>query len=299
MNESGGIELRELPYLDDPELNEVCLLFDKIHAISCQILSACVQPSNASRASVSIVFRILERIVECGRSTQLLCLKGFTRDAGVLLLNVIELRLDIECISLDEARESKWLRHKDTRNRPWTVAEQLKAVFGATSAHESERKMYEHLSMVKHGNPAGGELAHSIWTEGDSVVSKPRGAITRLGPEYLTGGAFHLIAACRASMVIMKRHGVEISQFDRPVSDMSVEVSSLMESRLKKRVKEWIRETNPEIAALEQEEARLVEERNEIAEKMYLHAIEVMATDEELGRELLDRIKAKIAKNSV
>lgn len=60
-------------------------------------------------------------MLECMSSIKLLILLGHKRDAANLLLNLIELRLDLIYISLDDNHANEWLDHDKEHVKPWKV----------------------------------------------------------------------------------------------------------------------------------------------------------------------------------
>ncbi len=109
-----------------------------------------------------VAFIIIPRILEGARSILLLCQKNFARDAGILLTNIYELRLDLEYIGVSDDRAMVWLSHTKENKKPWRVSDQIKELCDDEKEADAESSVYRYYSMAKHGNLSGKKLSFPI-----------------------------------------------------------------------------------------------------------------------------------------
>lgn len=83
------------------------------------------------------------------------------RDVAILILNMIELRLDILYMAQDYNNADIWLKHAKEYRKPWSVSSLYKKLYKGSEL-KTEKDIYERFSMVKHGNPVGGLTSFPI-----------------------------------------------------------------------------------------------------------------------------------------
>ena len=164
------IELPDYPNTDDKEtkfwIGRTAELSGLVIKLMTKLSSHLLLHKEATIASISI----LRRHSEIADSIMLLASKGKVRDAGVLLLNVYELTQDIQYLSLDIDRCKTWLHHQKESKKSWKVDEQIREIFPLPSDYETEKKLYRHYSMVKHGNMAGKYNAFDVFIKDDYLA---------------------------------------------------------------------------------------------------------------------------------
>ncbi len=103
--------------------------------------------------TMGLVAAILDRMIECATSILLLAEQNRARDMAVLLLALMELRIDLQYIALSPERELEWLAHRTEWRKPWKISRQFEAIFPREEERQAEFDMYRMLSMIKHGSP--------------------------------------------------------------------------------------------------------------------------------------------------
>lgn len=111
---------------------------------------------------VTLLFTIIRRELELTDSIFILAAKSRIKDVGVLFLNLYELTLDIQYISLNPGAEKNWLYNEDERNKPWRISELQKAIFKGDEL-DAEKQRFKHFSMIKHGNIAAKHDAFDVF----------------------------------------------------------------------------------------------------------------------------------------
>jgi hypothetical protein len=199
------IDIGEFPSIDDPRVKELGLRVQKMRSVILKtVTSLAAQNAQADRvAPMIVVAGVFHRIAECTLSVELLATKGFVRDAATLLLTLMELRLDLQYIALLPGREDGWLEHCVENKKPWTVRQQINEIFPDVREREAEIANYRSLSMVKHGNPAGGIASFSVAARPNTLIFSNSGKEQHLLAVYLfaAGGNLYQAAIAGAQMV--------------------------------------------------------------------------------------------------
>ena len=103
----------ELPNIDDPIFARSMVAVQKLVNVMHEFYMY-VLPQHTRipfTENTIIVFLVIPRILEGARSILLLCQKNFARDAGILLTNIYELRLDLEYVGISRDRAKVWLNY--------------------------------------------------------------------------------------------------------------------------------------------------------------------------------------------
>jgi hypothetical protein len=139
---------------------------------------------------------------ETSFSLEILIAKGRNRDAAILLLALMELRLDMRYVALDRSRVQRWLENADAGRKPWLVREQIKAVFVDRGEREAELDSYRQLCMVKHGNPVGGLATLPVVFRPDEIGLVDTHDQPRLAIPHLFAAGCYLRDGFRAAVAL-------------------------------------------------------------------------------------------------
>ena len=154
----------ELPNISDPKIIRTMVSVQKIlitlHDFHMHVIKQ--HSYKPFTANTIVFFVIIPRILEGARSVMLLCQKNFARDAGILLINIHELRLDLEYIGISNERADVWLNHTKDNRKPWKVSDQIKELSEDKKEEDAMFSAYRYYSMAKHGNPVGKNLSFPI-----------------------------------------------------------------------------------------------------------------------------------------
>ena len=154
----------ELPNIDDPIIARSMVAVQKLVNVMHEFYMY-VLPQHTRipfTKNTIIVFLVIPRILEGARSILLLCQKNFARDAGILLTNIYELRLDLEYIGISRDRAKVWLNYTKENKKPWKVSDQIKELSSDKKEEDAEFMVYRNLSMAKHGNLSGKNISFPI-----------------------------------------------------------------------------------------------------------------------------------------
>lgn len=254
--------INELPTIEDKNVLCFLCLAERIKPHLHDLAVASGTTKTDVRVRLGIVTSMLNRILECSTSVAYLILKGRTRDASILLLNIYELKLDLEYISLKKDRENIWLEHNKKNLKPWKVDDQLKEISKSENEYLAEKEFYRNLSMIKHGNYAGNEISFSLSIRGDKIIMK----------EPNEEDLFVLIFAMSAivyksgiaSISILHRIGEKFPDIERKLASTYNEFEEAFFSFLSERVKNYIYEQNPEIRELDEKIKILKDEQRKL-----------------------------------
>lgn len=150
-------KIHELPNLDDHDLLRCCVVAQEMRATLSTFIQHIVEELGSNPVTIAnrVALAMLQRMAEGSLSTEILCMKNRVRDAAILILSLIELRLDIQYIANDLARAGTWIDHARENKKPWSVRSQLEELYPDKCEQDAEFTNYRRYSMVKHCNPAG------------------------------------------------------------------------------------------------------------------------------------------------
>jgi hypothetical protein len=207
----------DLPFVTDPALQVMGARVSALRASVSRGLRALLDAwrGRAVRAEFTMPIGVLLRMMECALSVEVLASKGRQRDAAVLILTLMELRLDLQYVAQDSSRASVWLEHAEKGRKPWRVGAQIKAIYQKSRERKAELANYQHFSMVKHGNPVGGiaSFPAEMSTEGMLLRTDPddRGSLNLcITCLFAAGGC--LRDAFAAAVSLTRATGAEIDQ---------------------------------------------------------------------------------------
>jgi hypothetical protein len=142
---------------------------------------------------------ILSRSVECLESIELLVGFGRDRDAGVLLVSLMELSLDIRFLSGNVTRAELWLSHAESGKKPWRVSDLVRELHPDADDRESVEANYRYFSMIKHGNPVSVQGGFPLAVR-ESKLFLPTGDRPRLLMSYLFAGSLTCTQVAEAAV---------------------------------------------------------------------------------------------------
>ena len=183
--------------------------------------------ANTSVAStVGVAGSILQRVTECGESIELLCRHSRFRDAAVLIVSLMELRLDIQYIAQSAAREATWLKHSNEWRKPWKIDDVIDAVYAEPKDRDAQKEMHHAWCLVKHSSPAKKapldanastvrthNMAFSITCDGMRLLLQPDN-LEHMSTPLLFAVGCDVRDVCYAAGSIVARHGVQMAAAD-------------------------------------------------------------------------------------
>lgn len=207
------MELKLPKDLIKDELLEIIELVEALQNTADMIMRNIIIQSRTIKMqpSIYIGYVILIRVIECINSIRILSIFGLDRDAAILLLNLIELRLDILYISLDEEHADVWLNHEKETEKPWRVGSLFRELYKDRNELEAEIENYKRFSMIKHGNPVGGIQSFPIEiTKRKLIFSDKKLAQDRLAI-YLFACGTECCIICNTVIGIAEKYGFSLS----------------------------------------------------------------------------------------
>jgi len=157
------------------------------------------------KITIGLLSSIIQREIEISNSIFLLITKNQIRDAGVLLLSIYELTLDIQYISVTDGAVSQWFNHENKKQKPWSISQKIKAIFPTVREQESEANFHKTYCMVKHGNIRGEYRSFNTYMIDDTLAMTETKTAAVIGTIYAMG---YLIKRCfNAAMKILNDLG--------------------------------------------------------------------------------------------
>jgi hypothetical protein len=235
---------RDLPFLADPVLQAMGARVGALRAsVSRGFTTLLARRGLVVGQEFIMTLGVLDRMMECTLSVEVLALKGRARDAAVLVLTLMELRLDLQYAAQDCSRASVWLANADEGCKPWGVRAQIRALFKEPREREAELANYRHLSMVKHGNPLGGIASFPVELSTEGIV-------LRVDPDdkvdmnlcitclFAAGSSLH--RAFLAAMLLLPAAGAEIDQATADIDKAMTAVSETHEAHVRHMIEAWV-----------------------------------------------------------
>jgi hypothetical protein len=251
------------PVVRDVRLYEYAFRIESLRALEREVEKRIVAANRDVGITVGLVVGVLSRMMECLLSVFTLVAHGQNRDAGVLVLNLFELRLDLEYISHSKKREEVWLSHANQKRKPWLVTGNLGIIASLRpEAGEclAEDEMFKHLSMIKHGNPAGGEVSFRVGVEeGQLFIASTNSSIGRV---YLHAAGLYLYSALKASLVILGRHGIMLEGMHDKLDAARAELNRYWETDVTREYMRLMYSQSPALRPLMRKRKALVKQRD-------------------------------------
>lgn len=279
-------KIQEVPDINDQRIYSFCFYVQNIQTVIHELLLSIIEENKKVQISLGIVFGLLHRIIECSTSIQLLAIKGRARDIAILLLNIMELRIDLQYMSLDSNRLQVWKNHENSWRKPWKLHNQLKEICKTEDELEAERDVYHLFSMIKHGNPASTygnlnklfkdntqfiNIAFSISSEPNGTRIDISNAKHHIVP-YIFALGTNLYRACCAGLDILNSHGLYFPEIDKKLKQKYGELDKIIVQDIKEQIIQWNRRTDKEFRekwdALEELEKKLIKKRDALFEEM-------------------------------
>lgn len=225
--------------------------------------------------TVGLVAAILQRIIECSTSINILACHKRARDTAILLLNLIELRVDLQYVALCMDHELEWLAHRNEWHKPWKLSTQIRKIFTDEHERQNEIDMYHFCSMIKHGSPAKdvswlskminndtprGGVAFNITCDEDKLLID-QGRFSHMTGILLFATGLNVRQSCRAVAQILSRRGLAFPEVEKKLDETTKTLKVINEADCLRHIVEWARAHNPEFDRLCKEHDRLVIER--------------------------------------
>ena len=213
--------IQEMPNIDDADLIKNCVSVQSMRctlsALLCHVISQLtVTPFTVQ---IRVALSIMKRLAEGALSIELLCQKNRVRDAAILLLNVHELRLDLQYIARDPRRANIWLDHTEEHRKPWRVAEQMAEIFTTPNELDAERSIYRQYSMVKHSNPVGQTFALPIAGDRNSLHFDCSGDNSCMVRTHMFALGAHIRCAVSAATEILANESVDVGDYSDRIKE--------------------------------------------------------------------------------
>ncbi|MDM8544561.1 hypothetical protein QUF90_26075 [Desulfococcaceae bacterium HSG9] len=298
MKQKRVLKIKEYPNIEDQRLYEYSFHVQTLQSDIERIIKRVIKRSKDVKITIGLVVSILSRIQECVTSIQLLSLKGRWRDASILLLNVIELRVDCQYIALDSTREVIWLKHDNSWHKPWKFDKQLKEIFPDKSEKESEHHMYHMFSMIKHGSPASvikssfdnngnwPNMSFQILLVGESLQVET-GDQNHLLPIALIGAAFNLAQASKAGIKILRKYQIDCNDLEKQIEIHSSQLSEYLSNDMTDILLKQKMDSDPEfkqkMKEFDEKEEYLKQEKDKAKNKLTKLRKQMEKLEEEYG----------------
>jgi hypothetical protein len=245
MDHASKYVAHDLPFVGDPVLQSVGAragqLRAAIHRGLHELLSA--SRDRVVGSQFLMAFGILQRMLECGLSAEVLASKGRQRDSAILVLTLMELRLDLQYAAQDSTRASQWLSNADKGRKPWRVGAQIKAVFHERGERTAELANYQHFSMVKHGNPLGGIASFPAELSVDGMVLRADPddkADVNLSISCLFGMGVNLRLAFVTAVDLLQATGAGIDQVTSEIDEAMAALARAHNDHIRDVVVSWL-----------------------------------------------------------
>lgn len=253
------IKVCDYPNIDDRNVLEAGVLTQKTRNKLLELFRYSIEMNKELKTSLGVVAAILDRMAECCLSIEILALKARVRDSAILMLNLLELKIDLQYIALNHNRISEWLSHNKENHKPWRVSNQLFELYPDNKERDSEMCFYRHCSMVKHGNPSGEHVSFGINFKPDrlTMLSSNKNLI----PNYLFAAALTLIEGGKAAIKILSHIQPVDNEMENIFDDLEKELSLEHEQYLIRIWKKYEYEKSKELNLLDKKKAVLEEKK--------------------------------------
>lgn len=194
--------LKDLPLTKDQRVLNFCYLSQRVRSSAVGVTVAVLKQGRTHALSKNdwVALMIVQRFTECLLSFELLVALGRERDAGVLLVTLLELSFDLRFVQRHPEAAETWIAHDDRRRKPWRVLALLEDLFADSGERSAMKSIYEHCSMIKHANPSGGTLTLPLAVEhGWLIIKNPPTTDLLRAYTFAAAGSAHetLVAATK------------------------------------------------------------------------------------------------------
>lgn len=247
-----------------------------------EMLASTVSANTDVAVTVGLTGAILHRMIECATSILILAGQNRSRDMAVLLLNLMELRIDLQYIALSPEREGEWLAHSNEWRKPWKLDKQLKDIYPKQAEWQAEIDMYHLYSMVKHGSPAKGiscltermkgtaevgGAAFSITCDGKKLILD-QNDFTHMTGSFLFATGHNIHTATQAVGKILSRRSLSFPAVQEKLASSARTLDAIIKRDCMRKIVQWVKANDPEFARLCGEMKRLTAERDRAAQRM-------------------------------
>ena len=235
--------------------------------------------------TVGVAGALLDRVFECGTSITILAQHNRFRDVAVLLVTLMELRVDLQFIALSPERETVWQKHANEWRKPWKMDLQLGEIFKDAKELQAEKDMHHMWCLIKQGSPVkdlasvdksgngelvgGDNMAFSITCDGTRMLLEPDN-LTRMSGALLFATGYNIRETCYAADRIVSRYGIEPSEMDQKLTVISKRLEKAIERDCMWKILQAVRQQNPQFDQICAEEKRLKIEVEEIRKKLQM-----------------------------
>jgi len=195
------------------------------------------------RTPIIVAITILKRVIECVNAIIILSITGYEKDTAILLLNIIELRLDISYIAIDCRHADTWLNHDKENRKPWKVNYLINKLYGGNEL-KAEQNNYKRFSMIKHGNPMGGFTSFPFIISDGNLIIKEKENIDDFLSIYLFGCGIECCKTNKAIINIGENYNYKLDKYkeklntlDKCLNDLNYKHVKSMISELQKQIK--------------------------------------------------------------
>lgn len=230
--------LKDLPTYIDESFYDYTDEIEIQRTIIREIISEIITQNKNPLVTVGILVGILNRQTECCAASMFLASRNFFRDSAILILTLMELRLDLEYIAKNVDNEQKWFSQERSSKKLWSVKDQIRFVATGEDEEIADLEAYKFLSIIKHGNPALGNLAFKISAKPGEILidEKNRG----VNPKHLLVIlSYQLKRSLKAVLTISKRHGVNLSDFEPRMSKVQATIDIKSSDTVEEMIKEY------------------------------------------------------------
>ncbi len=210
-------------FIDDLELQRTIIR---------EVIRDIIAQNKNSLVTIGVLVGVLDRQLECSIASIFLSSRKFFKDSATLILTSMELRLDLEFIAKSHENELKWISQERPNKKLWNVKDQIISVSKDKSEEESDLKIYQFLSIIKHGNPAHGHLAFTISAKPGKILFDPKNST--VNPKLLMGLLSHQLDKSFAAVsIIALRNGIDLSSYESRMKDIktSIQTKSIINIR--------------------------------------------------------------------
>lgn len=230
-------EMNVIFNIKDPAVLEARQLVEQVRSLISDLLLH-IFSSNMKKEFLAFLM-ILVRMNETASSVELLAYANRERDASILILNLMELRFDVLYMVEDLSRTEIWIKHKKENRKPWKVKDQIKELFPDKKERDAEFSLYRRCSMVKHGNPRGGNESFRLGIEGNRVVLAPK-CDPKETLNYILWCCSECTQVVSASIGVFREKGASMAEFEKRLT----EIEELRLSIFKKNIKAMVLQLN-------------------------------------------------------
>ncbi|MEX2462546.1 MAG: hypothetical protein WD469_14820 [Paenibacillaceae bacterium] len=227
----------------DPDFQKYIEVLEDFQDVGNKILKEITiesQKMKKATPSFFISIVIMQRALECMSSTKLLVVLGHRRDAAILLLNLIELRLDLMYIALDDKHADEWLNHDKEHIKPWKVGHLFKALYSELGELKAEQNNYKKFSMAKHGNPLGGLMSFPIEVTNRALLIHKEKEPPYSSIIYFFACGVELYRICNATLDIARQLDYEIEGIRQALEDLNITLRDFFDRDTLKTVHELV-----------------------------------------------------------